>query len=1257
MKRQLSLRYPIFAMLFVVSFATPSESLELCPATPTNLAVTTLSPSQIHLTWTDLSTDETGFTIESKVADDCRWLEAASVGQNVTNYLDEGLRSATWYTYRVSSYNDSGNSVPSQAQSARMVGNGLYLRSSWPGYPRAFANGVHVSGNYAYVANWDAGLFVIDISNPANPTFAGQVGTACRALDVYVSGNYAYVVNDYNGFDVIDVSDPTRPTRIVTMASVGGAGSVYVSGNYAYVGSGTGLKVVDISDPAHPTLTGSFGNGGVAGVYVSGNYAYVADGANGFKVIDISDPAHPTLTGSLNGFACAVTVDVSGHYAYVGDWYTGLKVVDISDPAHPTLTSSLPVGNIEDLHVSGNYAYVAAYYGGLKVVNISNPAHPTLAGTMELGIGGWASGIFVSENRAYLADFWHGLRVVDISNPANPTLTGSMLTSGGAGGLHLDGNYAYLADGTGLKVVDISDPVNPTLTGSLDLPGYNINGYTLDVHVSGKYAYIARWYAGLGIIDISDPAHPTLIGSLNTDGLAYSVYVSGNYAYVADGGAGLKVINISDLAHPTLVSSLATGGSAGDVYVRGNYAYVMTGVGGLKIVDISDPVHPVLTASVGNSGGSVCVNGNYAYVADGYLGRMNVIDISDPAHPSVIASVAVGGYPVHVSGTYLYSGGLNVTDISDPAHPRFIRSLDIGRWTGGVAVRDNYAYLADNMLKVVEIRLPPHVQNAAPANIAALSATLCGNLTATGGLPTTVRMYWGAADGAINPAAWENSIECGVLSGGGFSSNITGLRPDTLYYYRCWASNEAGAAWAPETTNFRTRILNPPSVVLNADPDMGERPLTVTFTAVAADDGVIANYLWDLDGDGLDDLATTTNVVTYRYDSVGTFVARVTVVDNDGLPAQAIRQIVVQEPAISHKIWISKPPKENKIEHIWGDAVKVIGHVAPGNDTEWFQFEYKLEGEISWLPLGGLLRPEPRAYKLTASNTWNVTSLLDGSNYNLRAVAQIAGGLQITSVVYTVMIDSAAEGAEWANDGKHKRDLVVSSISFVPEVPARGGVFTAVVTVKNRGTTTVGGSRVSLWANKAAVASNSAKESAGGPVGVLGPGQSRTMIFRDLPAGIGTVGRIVRVFVDSKNVLNEANENNNQMTKRYTPKSCPDFVITGITLSTNAPKPNSTFSAYVTVKNQGYVSGDGGYLAVWAERTDEALANSTNKGYTQAYIGTVSTSKVVRVRVTGLKAGTEAAQNTLKAMVDSRGTAQEVSETNNQFSLKYTPVP
>jgi hypothetical protein len=54
---------------------------------------------------------------------------------------------------------------------------------------------VAVSGHYAYVADWDAGLQVIDVSDPANPRRVGGYDTPGYALGVAVSGNYAYVAD------------------------------------------------------------------------------------------------------------------------------------------------------------------------------------------------------------------------------------------------------------------------------------------------------------------------------------------------------------------------------------------------------------------------------------------------------------------------------------------------------------------------------------------------------------------------------------------------------------------------------------------------------------------------------------------------------------------------------------------------------------------------------------------------------------------------------------------------------------------------------------------------------------------------------------------------------------------------------------------------------------------------------------------------------------------------------------------------------
>jgi len=134
-------------------------------------------------------------------------------------------------------------------------GADLELIGQWPGWPRGFANGVAVSGNYAYVANGSGGLQVLDVSNPANPQRVSYCGTSGSAQGVAVSGNYAYVADDMAGFQVIDVSTPANPQWVggCTNDPGGRAWGVAVSGNYAYVAdSGAGLHVIDVSSPANP---------------------------------------------------------------------------------------------------------------------------------------------------------------------------------------------------------------------------------------------------------------------------------------------------------------------------------------------------------------------------------------------------------------------------------------------------------------------------------------------------------------------------------------------------------------------------------------------------------------------------------------------------------------------------------------------------------------------------------------------------------------------------------------------------------------------------------------------------------------------------------------------------------------------------------------------------------------------------------------------------------------------------------------------
>jgi len=79
------------------------ETYLSCP--PTNLVATVTGTTSVSLRWTDNSTNESRFSIQRRnVTTNGLFVDAGSVGANVTTYSDGGLTPATTYGYRVGNF-------------------------------------------------------------------------------------------------------------------------------------------------------------------------------------------------------------------------------------------------------------------------------------------------------------------------------------------------------------------------------------------------------------------------------------------------------------------------------------------------------------------------------------------------------------------------------------------------------------------------------------------------------------------------------------------------------------------------------------------------------------------------------------------------------------------------------------------------------------------------------------------------------------------------------------------------------------------------------------------------------------------------------------------------------------------------------------------------------------------------------------------------------------------------------------------------
>ena len=119
-----------------------------------------------------------------------------------------------------------------------------------------------LNDSYIYIADGDAGLKIIDVSDSSNPSLAGSYVTEGQLYMTALSSdeNKLFLATSA-GLRIVDISDPANVTLLGSFSALGEAFSVALSsdGNTAYiVNRNSGLKVIDVSNTSTPLLAGSF---------------------------------------------------------------------------------------------------------------------------------------------------------------------------------------------------------------------------------------------------------------------------------------------------------------------------------------------------------------------------------------------------------------------------------------------------------------------------------------------------------------------------------------------------------------------------------------------------------------------------------------------------------------------------------------------------------------------------------------------------------------------------------------------------------------------------------------------------------------------------------------------------------------------------------------------------------------------------------------------------------------------------------------
>jgi hypothetical protein len=284
-----------------------------------------------------------------------------------------------------------------------------------PGY----AQNLDIHGDYAYVANDQAGLQIVNIADPTSPyTVGGYEDTQESALAVAVRDSFAYIgLASGAGLLILDIRNPSAPDSEWYVGEDGGYTEYDICAPpdtiYIYIAAHD-FFIVENCSTEFPYYEQRIGTPGTArGIFVSNGYAYVACEQMGLSIYCAARPdtGRPILIGSADTPSNAREVFVADNYAYVADGRAGLVIVDVADPESPHIVGTCDTPQYaNDVFVDGEYAYIADGDGGLQVIDIGDPEDPLLYASIETS---YANAVYVRDGVVYVADRDMGLVIIE----------------------------------------------------------------------------------------------------------------------------------------------------------------------------------------------------------------------------------------------------------------------------------------------------------------------------------------------------------------------------------------------------------------------------------------------------------------------------------------------------------------------------------------------------------------------------------------------------------------------------------------------------------------------------------------------------------------------------------------------------------------------------------------------------------------------------------------------------------------------------
>jgi hypothetical protein len=319
----------------------------------------------------------------------------------------------------------------------RVLDAALWLTSGFGASQNRFLHDVTVSadGNHAYLSNWDAGLILLDISDPTNPQPVSTALDLTADGDGEVNSHAAWPSED--GSIVVETNEDFAPFETIFTIDTGPSAGQYPSAEGSFTTPLVSLTGGEMSGPTTYVGLACTGGDPVLPAVDTGQIALIQRGACRFD-----EKATNAINAGYAGMVVFNTAANGDSLVTMGGDPRDIPGVFVG---HSTGLAIAGVASAADLVIGAAGAEVTAAavpngWGQVRIWDYSDPANPVLASSFDTVCSATVvdqscdpAGTYSVHNvvvettgnmvKAYISWYWDGMLILDVTDPYNPVET------------------------------------------------------------------------------------------------------------------------------------------------------------------------------------------------------------------------------------------------------------------------------------------------------------------------------------------------------------------------------------------------------------------------------------------------------------------------------------------------------------------------------------------------------------------------------------------------------------------------------------------------------------------------------------------------------------------------------------------------------------------------------------------------------------------------------------------------------------------